>query len=122
MRFITSVFVTALLIFAAGLYLPWWSIVPASFIVALAIPLRPLYGFLSGFLGLFFCYAIIAFLRNSSNDGILSERIASMFYLGGSAFLLILVTCILFGLVSGFAALTGSYLTYRRISVRDSSN
>jgi hypothetical protein len=112
MKFVTSVFLTALLSFVLALYLPWWAPAIAAFIIAALIFQRPLYAFLSGFLGLFLLWGFFAGIINASNDGILAARVAAIFPLGGSSFLLILVTALIGGLVAGLAALSGRYLRY----------
>src|SRR5688500_4859577 len=112
MKFITSVFLTALLSFVLGLYLTWWSPAIAAFVIAALILQKPAYAFLSGFLGLFLLWGLFAGIINSSNDGILAARVALIFPLGGSSFLLMLVTAVIGALVAGLAALSGRYLRY----------
>jgi hypothetical protein len=115
MKLLVSVILTALLAFVVGLYLPWWSIAIAAFIVALIISQRPGSSFLAGFLGLFLLWGALALWINIKNEGILTSKIASVFPLGGSAAFLILATGFIGGLVAGFAALSGSYLVSRKI-------
>ena len=110
MRFILAILLTALLSFLAGLYFPWWSIAIIAFGVALLIPQRLWAGFLSGFLGIFLLWALVAAWIDTKNESILSKKIAQLLPLGGSAFLLILVTAFIGGLVGGFAAMAGSSL------------
>ena len=105
----TAIVLTGLLSFALGLYLPWWEIAIAAFIVALIIPQKPFYSFLSGFIGVFLLWEILAWWIDSKNDGILSQKIALILSLGGSAVLLILITSLIGALVAGLAALTGSF-------------
>lgn len=112
MKFIVSVFLTALLSFAAGLYLPWWSIGLCAFIVSVLILQRPSKAFLAGFAGIFLLWLIFSWAIDSANDHILSHKIAQIFPLGGVSFLLVLVTSLVGGLVGGFAALSGSYLRF----------
>ena|SRR5688500_2362425 len=112
MKFVTSLLLTALLSFVLGLYLPWWSIAIAAFLVAVLIFQKPLFAFLSGFLGLFLLWSLFAGIVNSANEGILATRVAAIFPLGGSTFLLILVTALIGALVAGLAALSGRYLRY----------
>ncbi len=112
MKFITTIILTALLSYAAGLYttLPWWSFVFCALIVALAIHQKPWKAFVSGFLSLFLLWGILALLLDYPNEHILSQKVAHILPLGGSYVLLILVTAFVGGLVAGFGALTGSYL------------
>lgn len=108
MRFILATLLTATLSFIAGLYAPWWSIAVISFVVALLIKQRYGLAFISGFLGIFLLWVILAFWIDAKNNGVLSHKIAELFPLGGSSVLLILVTGLVGGLVGGFAAMSGS--------------
>ncbi|MCX6299535.1 MAG: hypothetical protein NTY72_10645 [Bacteroidetes bacterium] len=110
MKLITAIFLTAFLAFAIGLFtfLPWWSFVFTSFIVSVAIHQKPGIAFVAGFSGLFILWTLLAVLKDTANEHILSTKVAHLFPLGGSYLLLILITGLLAGLVSGLAALTGS--------------
>jgi hypothetical protein len=113
MKIISAIVLTAFLAYVAGLYtnaLPWWSFVFTSLIVALAVHQRAGRAFLSGFLGVFFLWAGMALLKDAANDHILATKVAQVLPLGGSYLVLILVTGVVGGLVSGAAAMAGSYL------------
>jgi hypothetical protein len=110
MKFIVSVLLITLLSFAAGLYLPWWSIAVCAFIVSILIVQPPLRSFLAGFAAGFLLWLIFSWIIDSANSHILSRRIAAIFPLGGIPFLLILITAFIGGLVAGMAALSGTYL------------
>jgi hypothetical protein len=114
MKLLVAIILTALLSFVAGLYLPWWCIALASFLVVLLVPLRTWKAFLSGFLGVFVLWAILAWWIDIKNQHILSKKVAEIFPLGGSSFLLIIVTALIGALVGGVAAMSGSYLRSRR--------
>jgi hypothetical protein len=88
----------------------WWSVAIAAFVVAALIRQTPGKSWLAGFLGVFLLWAIIAWWIDVQNQNILSQKIARLIPLGGSTFLLILVTAFIGALVAGFGALTGSYL------------
>ena len=113
LKYILSILVTALLAFVSGLYMPWWGIAPAAFLVSAAIPQKPAFSFLSGFLGVFLLWEVLAWWIDNKNSGILSQKIASIFGLGGSSLLLIVITSLIGALVAGSAALAGSY--FRRL-------
>lgn len=119
MKFFAALILTVLLAFIAGLYLPWWSIAIASFLVALLVHQRALKAFLAGLLGVFLLWAGLAEWIDLKNESILSARIAGLLPLGGNSLLLVLVTGLVGGLVAGFAAMSGSYL--RRSPHRRSS-
>ncbi len=110
MRFILATLLTALISFIAGLFLSWWSIAVVAFVVALLLPQSITKGFLAGFLGIFLLWAILAFWIDVKNEHILSQKIAQLFSLGDSSFLLILITALIGALVGGFAAMSGSSL------------
>jgi len=115
MKIITAIVLTGFLAYVLGVYstLPWWSFAMSSLIVSVAIRQRPAKSFLSGFLGLFLFWAGLALVKDAANEHILSAKVASILPLGGSYLVLILVTGIVGGLVSGLAALTGSYIAKR---------
>lgn len=110
MKFIVAIILTALLAFVAGLKFPWWTIAIAAFIVGLFIHQRAGKAFLSGFIGVFLLWALIALMIDQKNAGILSSKIASVLPLGGSGILLILVTGLVGGLVGGCGGWAGSAL------------
>ncbi len=112
MKIASAILLTAFLAYVSGLYttMPWWSFAVTSFLVAIAVHQRPGKAFLSGFISVFFLWVILALLKDLPNEHILSVKVAQVLPLGGSYLLLLLITGIVGGLVSGLAALTGSYL------------
>ncbi len=110
MKFIAALIITALLSFIAGLYLPWWCIAIAAFIVAMLVHQNAGMAFLSGFSGLLLLWSGLAFWIDSGNESILSARIGELLGIGNNPFLLILITAIIGALVAGFAAMSGSFL------------
>ncbi len=109
-KYISSILLTALLGLLAGIYLPWWGIAVAAFIASIVIPQSPLMSFLSGFLGVFLLWEILAWWIDNKNNNILAQKMAMVLPLGGSTMLLILVGSLIGGLVAGSAALAGSYV------------
>jgi hypothetical protein len=110
MKFITTTLLIALLSFCSGLFLPWWGFALIALAVSALLPQRPIVSFLSGFLALFLLWGGLAWFLDAANNSILSEKIARILPLGGSSFLLILVTAVIGALVGGGAALSGCYL------------
>lgn len=110
MRFLLATLLTAAFSFLAGIYLPWWSIAVVAFLVALLIKQRYGLGFLSGFLGVFLCWGLLAFWIDVKNNHVLSQKMAQVFSLGASSLAIIVVTALVGGLVGGFAAMSGSSL------------
>ena len=114
-KYIFSILLTALLSFVAGLFLPWWSVAVAAFLVSIMIRQRPAAAFLAGFLGVFLLWEILAWMIDLNNNRILSHKIAEILPLAGSSVFLILLSSVIGALVAGFAALAGSY-TRKKIS------
>jgi FtsH-binding integral membrane protein len=112
MKITVAIVLTAFLAYVTGIYstLPWWSFAITSLLVALAVHQKPGKSFLSGFLGLFLLWAVLAFIKDSANEHVLSAKVAQLLLKNSSSIAIILLTGIVGGLVSGFAALTGSYL------------
>jgi hypothetical protein len=110
MKIIVSIFLGALIAFVCGLYLPWWTIAIATFIVALIIPQFPWKAFLSGFAGIFLLWAFLAWWKDFKNDGVLGSKIAALFSLPPNSLFMVLITAFVGGLIGGFAALSGSFL------------
>ncbi|MBL7703520.1 MAG: hypothetical protein JNM14_14810 [Ferruginibacter sp.] len=110
MKFFISLILTILLSFAACLFLPWWSIAIASFIVAALIPQKPLKAFFTGFVALLLLWGGLSFWISNNNDHILAHKISQLVLKMDNPFLLIFATALIGALVAGFAALAGSYL------------
>lgn len=95
--------------FLLNLFLPWWSIALPGLIFGYGFNQKALPSFAWGFLALFLLWGGQALYIHYANDGILSTRIAEMLTIG-SPLLVVLITGIIGGLVSGLAALTGSLI------------
>lgn len=116
MRFIFKMILIAGISYLLELFLPWWSVVVASFLVNLWLPTKGLSSFLSGFLGVGLLWLIYAWLIDADTASIMSERMANVFSLGNPA-LMIALTGLAGGLAGGFAALSGSQ--FRLIFMKD---
>jgi hypothetical protein len=114
MKVIIAVFLIAVFSFVAGLYLPWWSIAIVSCFVILLIPMPNGKAFISGFLGVFILWALLAVWIDIQNEGILSKKIMVLFNLNGPSILLILITSMVRAVVGGFGALSCSYIRSKR--------
>ena len=70
MKFFSSIILSALLAYGFGLFtiLPWWSFAISSFVIALSIHQTPFKSFLSGFLGVFLLWVILATLIDINNE------------------------------------------------------
>ena len=103
-----------LLSFAACLFLPWWSIAIAAFVVAALIPQKPGKAFLTGFIALFLLWGGLSYWMSNNNDHILAQKVSQLILKMDNPYLLILATTLIGALVAGFSALAGSYLRKRK--------
>lgn len=110
MKFLISFILTILLSFAACLFLPWWSIAIAAFLVAALIPQKPFKAFLTGFIALFLLWGGLSFWLSNNNDHILAHKVSQLILKMDNPYLLMIATALIGALVAGFAALAGSYL------------
>ena len=110
MKFITALVLTALLGYLLPIFLPWWSFAITSFLVAVFIHQHPWRSFLAGFIALLLLWGIYSTIIDNANQHILSTKVAQILPFKGSYIALIVTTAIIGGLLSGMAALTGSYL------------
>src|ERR1700737_3385286 len=110
MKFLTSILLTALLSFVICLYMDWWAIALAAFIVAVLIHQKPVKSFWTGFIALLFLWGGLSWWIDIKNEHVLSHKLAAVLPFGGSVFVMILVTSLIGALVAGFASMAGSYL------------
>lgn len=113
MKFIITLILTALLSFAACLYLDWWSIAIAAFIVALVIPQHPGKAFAAAFVAVFVLWGSLSYWISSNNEHILAHKVSLLILKADNPLLLILATALIGALVAGLAALSGSLLRKR---------
>jgi hypothetical protein len=108
MKFFVSIILTALLAFAVSIQLPWWFIAIAACIIAFVIPQTNGKATLSGFLGIFLLWIVLALVVQQKGGELITKQMASLLPLKGNTFLLVLVTGFIGGLTGGMGALTGS--------------
>ena len=112
LKFTIAIILSAVAAYAAGIYgnLPWWSFVITNILIAVAIPQRPVYAFLTGALGIGLLWFSLAFMIDNQNQHILSIKVANVLPLHGSFVALIILTTVVGALLGGLSALTGSYI------------
>ncbi len=111
MKFVLQLIGIALLAYIFELFLPWYYIAVAAFIMGYLLKSRA--NFLAGFLGIAFIWVLKAWLIDSAGATDLAERVAHIFSLKQKE-LLFLVMAIVGGLVGGLGALTGGLLKGKR--------
>jgi hypothetical protein len=117
MKFFAAFILTALLSYAAGFYLPWWSIAITAFAVAVFIPQKPMRAYLAGFTSLFLLWVVLALSIDMNNEHLLSQKISALLFKSPSHATIVSITGLVAGLVGGFAALAGSFLRSSKIAV-----
>jgi len=110
MKFFVSILLTAIVSFAASLFMPWWIIAVAAFVVSFAIPQKAFLAFLSGFIALFILWIAMSFYISSANDDLLVHKMSILFLKTDNPILLFLLTGVIGGLVAGFGSLSGRFL------------
>ena len=110
MKFIVSAITSALLSYAFGLFLPWWSIMIVGLLVGYFIPQKRIFSFLSVFLGVALFWGLFALFISTSNEHILAKRVSMLVIKKDSPILLVMFTGIIGGISSGISAFTGRSL------------
>lgn len=99
---------TALMALILQLFLPWWSIAIAGFISGVLFIQKPGKAFLNGFFGIFALWSAVSLYIFVVNEGLLAERLASLFFLP-HGLLVVLLTGLIGGIGGGLSAVTGNY-------------
>jgi hypothetical protein len=116
MKWIIQCLLIAILAFAFNLYLPWWTIAIAAFVVAFFIPTKAGWSFLAGFVALLLLWGGMSFYISGENHHILAGKISELILKKQQPNMLILLTALVGALVGGLAALSGSLL--RSITIK----
>lgn len=103
MKYPLSIFLIALLSFAAQLFSSiWWSSAIVSFIICLLFRYKSRTGFIISFLGIFLLWLLLSIRINSYNGHILAHKMAAILGVG-SAFWFFMISSVVGGLVAGFS-------------------
>jgi hypothetical protein len=108
-NFIVSVFVIIFLSSLLQPFLPWYIVAAVAFVTGYFIKQSPLSAFAAGFVAIFLLWISYAFVLSHANNDLLARKVATLLPMGGHVSLLLLVTGIIGGLVSGLSALTGRF-------------
>ena len=82
----------------------------AGFVASFSITLKKAAVFFVPFFAILVFWSFYGLVLSSNNNFILAKRIASLLYLNGNPYLLVLVTGIIGGLAAGIAAILGKQL------------
>jgi hypothetical protein len=100
--------------YLGGLFLSWWTVALAAFIVAVLIPLPPMRSFLNGFIAVFLLWLALAFFMDVRNDHIIANRMSEVVLKVRNPILIGVVSALIGGIIAGLGGLSGSYLRYRK--------
>jgi hypothetical protein len=108
MRFFTQMILIAVAAYLLDLFLPWYSVAIAAFLVSVLI--QSASNFFAGFLGVGILWFASAWLINADASNSLASRVAAIFPLNNNETLLMLLTALIGALVAGCAAVAGASL------------
>ena len=106
MRQLITIIITALLAWLASYSFAWWMVAVISFLIAVVWQLKPGWAFVNGFLSIGLLWLYLILRTDIANEQILSNRIAQLFGLGHTLF--IVVNIVLGGLVGGLGGWSGA--------------
>lgn len=107
------IYVAVLLILPFSWFLPWWGFVPPCFFLGLKSR-SALHSLGVGFAGLFSVWLIAAYMLNIKSHGLMAKKMAVLFPLQESPWLMLLVTAVLGGVLGALWSLLG-YVFYHRV-------
>lgn len=110
MKFLASLIISALLSYALGLFLPWWSVMIVGLLIGFLIPQKRVFSLMAVFLGVALFWGLFAFYISNANDHVLASRVSVLVIKRNDPILLVLTTALIGGLSAGMAALTGRSL------------
>lgn len=89
-------------------FFPWWIIAVIAFLITAWLATKGSQAFWAGFGGIALSWLVAGLFYYIRNDGLLAERVATLFKLPHPA-LMLLVTVLLGGLVGGVAGVAGYF-------------
>jgi len=112
MKFVIKAILIAGLCYLTQLILPFWIVAVVAFIINLTIQSSGWSSFFSGFIGVAALWFIVASGIDSRTSSILTEKVAEVFFIDN--LLLMCVTALIGGLVTGFGGLSARMLFSRK--------
>lgn len=93
------------------LFFPWWIIAPIAFVLSALKARSAGQAFGQAFAAIFLLWGLVALYRTVPNENLLASRVGEMFMLqfSGNWIVLLILTAVIGGLVSGCAGLAGYF-------------
>ncbi len=126
MRVILRFVLIFFLAWGLQLFLPFWSVALAAFVVGLLMSQKrkkrlfgkdtsPARSFLAGFLAIFLLWGVTAWILDARNESLLSGQIYELIFQSTDlilqpGFVMVLLTGLIGGLLGGLSAMTGNLL------------
>lgn len=110
-RFLLAVMIMGICTYIAGglLSLPWWLMALICFIVAINFKMPGGASFLAGFTAIFLLWLIVALIKDTANEQILSTRMAQLFHLN-NPYLFMFAAALAGGIIGGLSAWSGALM------------
>jgi cell division protein FtsX len=108
-NFLVTIFAIVFLSSLLQPFLPWYIIAVVAFIAGYFIKQSAASAFGAGFVAIFLLWVSYAFVLSHANNDLLAHKVALLLPMKGHVSILLLVTGIIGGLVSGCAALSGRF-------------
>lgn len=108
-KLLLTILLIAAFSWACTLLFPWWIMAVVAFFSGFLFRLKPGKSFLAGFLAIAGLWSVLLIKADTSNEQLLSGRMAQLFSLPGSA-IFIAVNVLLGALIGGLSAWSGALL------------
>ena len=110
-KFLISTLLMIMAAYAAGLFLPWWSMAITCFIISALIPQKKGLSFLTGFTSQLLFWGGLSTIISYRNNHLLAHKIAILILKQDNPAILIAITALIGAIVGGMAAWSGSFFT-----------
>lgn len=124
MKFLLKTILIVVLAAISQSFFPWWGMSLAAALVCFVMSSRPpkrrftsstkppefQSSFIAGLLGGALVWGLAAFWLNYQNDSLLGDKIAAIITQAPNAYIMIVITALMGGLLAGFGGMTGDYL------------
>jgi hypothetical protein len=112
--FFISILLTSVLSFVLTLFLPWWTIAIASFVVYALFSSKIKSPFIGGFIGIALFWLILIIIIGFKDNFVFADKVAMIFgeglHLNLNAFVISSITLLIGGLIGGLSACSAAMI------------